>query len=219
MTRGLCDENRFEIARQRNGRSMAKTSNTEPPDRYARIFHKRDKAGVQIMPRVIGREPRRGDAHPLSADDVRNVLRAVPPSYVYGVKSVELRARRHAIGERFGLYRPDERCIHLYSCPPSIWMIGGAKPGTGSGLRRWGAIVTSDAMVPTRLVINWPDPWALWNFYLDTLLHELGHHRAYQYAASRPRPATRWRNEDRADLHSHKIHRYLRKLLAGRVKA
>lgn len=197
---------------------MGKTSKTSPPDIYARRFHARDKAGLRILPRVICRKPRHGDVHPLSAEDVRNVLHMVPPSYVYGVRTVELRARTRAVGEPFGLYQIDEKRVRLYSCPPSTWVFEGAEPVIGRYFASWGATVTTDARFPTRIVIDWPDRRRLWDVYLDTLLHELGHHHT-QYEASRPRPATRWRNEDLADLHAGKVHSHLKRQLAKRRSA
>lgn len=190
---------------------MGRTAKTWTPDLYAVEFHRRDKTGARIMPRVMRRDPRRGDVHPFTPADVRNVLRTVPPAYVYGLKSVELRARPRTIGDPFGLYQRDERRIHLYSCPPSRWVLEGARAGTGDGLSGYGAIITSDA---ARIVIEWPDPLGLWNFYLDTLLHELGHHHVNQYEASRGRPGTRRRNEALADLHADKILKHVRRLLA-----
>jgi hypothetical protein len=168
------------------------------------------------MPRVVHRAPRRGDIHPLSPDDIRKVLRAVPPSYVYGLKSVELVARQRTVGDPFGVYLVDEQRIRLYSCPPTQWIVDGVEPGFLEAWPSRGAVAVADPGVPGRVSVRWPEPERLWNFYLDTLFHELGHHHAHKYAASRPRPKTRRRNEDLADLHSLKIYRRIKRRLAER---
>ncbi|MBS0578110.1 MAG: hypothetical protein JSR36_02485 [Proteobacteria bacterium] len=191
---------------------MGKTTKTEPPDRYARAFHERDKAGARIMPRVIRRAPRRGDIHPLSPDDIRNVLRAVPPSYVYGLKSVELVARPRTVGDPFGVYLGDEQRIRLYSCPPTHWSVEAVGNGFADMWLSWGAVASADPSRPGRVSVHWPQPERLWNFYLDTLFHELGHHYVRKYAASRGRPKTHRRNEKLADLHSLKIYRRIKRL-------
>lgn len=184
---------------------MSKTANTTPPDLYALGAHPRDAAGARLLPRIQRRRPRPGDVHPLAPADIRHCLRLLPPAYVYGLRGIELRARRDAVGAPYGTYLRGERRIWLYSCPPRRWRFEPEVWPRHRGLLADGATPAAVPGDPDGVWIEWHDPADLWRVYLQVLVHELGHHYVNQYRASRPRPGTRRRNEAVADLHGERI--------------
>lgn len=185
---------------------MSRTAKTLPPDNYALICHRLDEDGLPVLPRVIRRKPRPGDIHPLSPEDVRNVLLCAPAAYIYGLRGVELRARQGEIGEPYGVYLRDERRIRLYSCPPRIWGFTAQAWPNHKGVLSRGARRVADQGDTGRVLIEWNNPGELWVVYIRILFHELGHHYVNQYRSSRGRPGTRRRNERLADLHDRKIY-------------
>src|SRR4051794_31723766 len=74
--------------------------------------------GSVRYPTVISRKPRRGDIHPVPKSALERLMPGVLPQYLYGLKRIELRARRSpAIGQPFGCYYRRERVVALYSLP------------------------------------------------------------------------------------------------------
>ena len=195
---------------------MSDTFKTWPPDTYALNFHKRDRAGLRVLPRVVQRKPRAGDVHPLKPEMLRVCLQVVPAAYLYGLKLVELRPRQGDVGAPYGEYRGGEKLIRLYSCPPRVWRFSSLIWPQHKGLLSRGACLAKHQDDPASVLVEWPDPDDLEMFYIHTLFHELGHHYVRQYRSSRGRPKTRKRNEIVADLHDLKISRHIKRKVAKR---
>jgi len=184
---------------------MALTRKTMRPNDYALRFGKRDKDGSRALPRIVTRKPRTGDIHPLTRATISNYLLMVPPAYFYGLKAVELRPRKDAVGCPYGLYSPDEKRIWLYSCPSREWRFSKEIWSRHKELLARGAqIVTSDDG-SNDVVVEWNDPFDIELQFVNVLLHELGHHYVNQYKSSRGTPATHSRNEAVADVHVTKL--------------
>jgi hypothetical protein len=184
---------------------VSQTFKTWPPRIYALSSHKRDRNGRRVLPRIVHRNPRPGDIHPLNPGMVRELLRGVPAEYIYGLKAIELRPRQGEVGEPYGTYLRGDKRIWLYSCPPRSWRFSARAWPRHLGNLAAGARLAANQEDPASVLIEWDDPEDLWRTYTHTLFHELGHHYVDQYRLSRGRPSTRRRNEDLADLHDVKI--------------
>lgn len=180
---------------------MAGTYKTMRPNDYALAFSKRDKAGYRALPRIVVREPRKGDVHPLTRVQVRYYLAMVPPAYVYGLKAVELRPRTGALGCPYGLYSPREKRIWLYSCPAHEWHFSNEIWHRHKAVLTWGAQIVESHGSSGEIAVQWNDPVDIELLLVHVLLHELGHHYVHQYKSSRGMPGTRARHEVVADVH------------------
>lgn len=97
---------------------MTRSYRTQKRSRLAERRIERTAEGEVRYPRVIARQPRRGDSHPLSSAFVRGLIKLAPIEYCYGLARIELRARQsEVVGEPFGYYMKDEKAIVLYSLP------------------------------------------------------------------------------------------------------
>jgi hypothetical protein len=104
------------------GAEMSLSYRTMPTEQLARWHYPRNPDHYLIRPRVIEREPRPGDIHPLPQSDLRAFLGVVPIDYTYNLRFVELRPRvSEEIGHPYGFYRFKERMIVLYSVPAREW--------------------------------------------------------------------------------------------------
>jgi hypothetical protein len=175
------------------------------PNDYALRFGKRDKNGYRTLPRIVNRKPRTGDVHPLTRNQVWYYLLMVPPAYVYGLKAVELRPRKDAVGCPYGLYSPGEKRIWLYSCPSREWRFSEEIWPRHKGVLTSGAQIVTSENASNDVVVEWNDPIDIELLFVDVLLHELGHHYVNQYKSSRGKPATHSRNEAVADVHVKKL--------------
>ena len=132
----------------------------------------------QMRLRIIMRKPGAGFLHPASKKDILEMLDAVGPVALYGLRSVEL-ARSPANGSIsapvFGRYCAPGRLI-LFEQPMPPWRLPGLLRGdVAYRLERAGAVVTRLAEVGATLV-DWPSD-TLRRFMLEeVLLHELGNH-------------------------------------------
>jgi hypothetical protein len=135
-----------------------------------------ERAGGRFLPRIVEREPRLGDVHPLPSGVLRRFLGWVPLAYLHSLRRIELRPRvSERVGRPFGLYDPSERMIILYSLPLS-WTWPGFKRSSLllRGMRAIGAAISVEASTVT---VTWPSPERLgaW-FWREILVHELSHH-------------------------------------------
>lgn len=188
---------------------MSLTKKTMRPNDYALRFSKRDSDDFPQMPRIVNRKPRIGDIHPLTRDQIATYLLLVPPAYVYGLKAIELRPRKNAVGCPYGRYSVDEKRIWLYSCPAREWHFSEETWPCHKGVLSDGAKIITSENAGKEVVVEWNDPIDIELFFVDTLLHELGHHYVNQYRSSRGRPTTNSRNEALADLHVKKLWRQI----------
>jgi hypothetical protein len=186
---------------------MTHTRKTIRPNDYAFRFGRLDKEGFRAMPRIVARKPRTGDIHPLTRNTIWNYLQLVPPAYVYGLKAVELRPRKDAVGCPYGLYSPVEKRIWLYSCPSREWHFSNEIWTRHKGVLASGAQVVTSGNASNDVVVEWNDPFDIELLFVDVLLHELGHHYVNQYRSSRGAPATRSRAEAVANVHVGKLWR------------
>jgi hypothetical protein len=194
---------------------MSDTFNTWPPDIYALNSHERDKNGRRVLPRILHRKPRAGDIHPLKPAMLQHCLQCVPPAYVYGLKAIELSPRRGEVGAPYGIYRPGEKRIRLYSCPKRSWHFSSRVWPRHEGLLSQGARIAAEQEdTAASVLVEWHDPEDLEMFFIHVLFHELGHHYVEQYRSSRGQPKTRKRHEIVADLHDLKISTHLRRRIS-----
>ena len=193
---------------------MSKTFKTLPLDIYALSSHKRDKGRRRVLPTILRRKPRAGDVHPLKPQMLQHCLWCVPPAYIYGLKAIELSPRQGDVGAPYGVYRPSEKRIRLYSCPPRCWRFSSAVWPRHTGLLSRGAHIITSHEDKASVLVEWHDHDDLEMFYIHVLFHELGHHYVEQYRSSRGRPETRKRNEIVADLHDVKISTHLKRRIA-----
>ena len=133
---------------------------------------------------------------------LRRVLRnEIPAEYLHGLSRIELRARTAgSIGMPFGCYLRDEKAILLYSLPDAwVW---DSRPAESliAGMQRYYAFVREDA---SGVHVAWPAPEVLsfW-FFIEVVVHELGHHYQHQYRARRGGAKSRRHDELVAELHS-----------------
>ena len=133
---------------------------------------------------------------------VLRILRRTPEKYLYGLSCVELRSREGAIGEPFGLYRPSERSIHLYSLPV-VWRMSEFAENSQASVEGYFADVERHE---DHVWIRWPsDPLlSLW-FFFEVFAHELGHHFRNQYRSKRSAFGRTVDEEIVADLHANRL--------------
>ncbi len=174
---------------------MARSYRTDP----APIIARRRAPAMPAPCRIIERRPTKGDIHPVSAQQLRRIIRKLPRHYFYGLASIEFLPRRnHEIGQPYGVYRPGERRVQIYSLPfpkwqmpattsPDLFELHGARTEPGEG----------------GLTIHWPALVDLAYFvYSSVILHELGHHYHQRYRTKRPHPKTFAAEETSADHHA-----------------
>lgn len=180
---------------------MSRSFRTRPKDILAWERMPRDRQGKIIFPRIVIRKPREGDIHPLSRQDIAIAYKKLPLEYFYGLKEIELRARKGEIGEPFGKYSPYAKKIILYSAPPSCWVFEKAPDSYLDHLENCCAQVTRK---DGEAIIEW-DKLSLWFFFLNVLFHELGHHYVHQYKCKQKPPLDVYLNEWYAELQVSRI--------------
>lgn len=195
---------------------MSRSRNTEKESVWAAMRIGRSQDGEAHLPRIIARQPRSGDVHPLPKSILTGALKTVPVEYIYGLSCVELRARKGKIGDPFGAYRPREKVIILYSLP-RLWVVDRMSEGGQKDLEAFGARVSQQGR---QWHIYWPSEagLAVW-FFKEVVTHELGHHFAEQYKNKRGRIRGVKFREMNADLHSLRLTREMFNRLRRRRQA
>lgn len=100
---------------------MSRSRNTE------NIRLKISKDDTEEHFRIIVKKPRIGDIHPISKTEILEYLEALPPEYLYHLKTIELLPRVHEPGQPYGNYISAEKRIVLYSHPLRVeynWVYG-----------------------------------------------------------------------------------------------
>lgn len=183
---------------------MGVSWNTELEGTQAERGIARSADGTRKLPPIITRKPRRGDIHPVAASMLEKFLAGTQTQYLYGLKRIELRARRSGeIGEPFGCYLFRERTIVLYSLPWH-WALKRLSAGWERELIAYGATVEHGATISVRWASDAAN-FALW-FWDQVVMHELGHHFVEQYRSKNGRVRSRKAHEALANLH---VGRYL----------
>jgi len=146
--------------------------------------------------RITVRQPRNGFHHPISKQDVLEMLRAVGPLAFYGLRSVEL-ARSPSKGSTpvFGRYYVPGRIL-LFEQPMPPWRLSGLLRGdVARRMERAGAVLTLLTDVGATRV-DWPQA-TLRRFMLEEVLfHELGHHVLQHHKGKRPARIARTRDHE-----------------------
>jgi len=158
------------------------------------------------VPRVIVRKPRQGDIHPLTRKTIGNYLAHIPIEFIVNLKAVELSPRQGPVGHPPGRYEIDERRIRLYSAPADCWRIAAKRQNIVRFSAYLGAEIEPDG---EEIVIRWPDRTALELFYVDVLLHEIGHHYVHLDRRRRKPPGRHADNEFRAELWKSRLWRQI----------
>ncbi len=174
---------------------MARSYRTDP----APIISRRRTPAMPAPCRIIERRPTKGDIHPVTAQQLRRMITRLPGRYFYGLTSIEFLPRRNAeIGHPYGVYRPGERSIQIFSLPFPDWRMPATT--TPDLFEMHGArLQPSDEA----LLIHWPRLVDLAYFvYHHIILHELGHHTHNRYRTKRPHPKLQSAEETSADRHA-----------------
>jgi len=196
---------------------MSRSRNTEKESVWAALRIARDEEGEPCLPRIVARKPRCGDFHPLPKSLLVRALKDVPLEYLYGLSAIELRARQgNKVGDPYGLYRPRDKVIILYSVP-KLWVFDTMAEDYPKYLQRFGARVSQHGR---QWHVYWPSRagLAVW-FFQDVVTHELGHHFAEQYKNKRSRIQGRRFREMDAELRSFRVAREVFARLRKRRKA
>jgi hypothetical protein len=122
------------------------------------------------------------------------------------------------VGSPYGFYRVRDKGIVLYSCPPRQWSFSAKQWPDHEGLLNRGATLLPSEDGESRVTIEWSDREELEMFYVHVLMHELGHHYAYQYRSTRPLPKTNRKHEVVAELHTRKITKSIFRRLAAKQR-
>ncbi|HMO65131.1 MAG TPA: hypothetical protein PKE47_07920, partial [Verrucomicrobiota bacterium] len=96
---------------------MSRSFRTEPKRRIAARNVPRDADGRARLPRIVARQPRQGDVHPLPKRLLTRLLAGLPLELWHGLTRIELRAREGEVGRPFASYHPRDRSIRLHSLP------------------------------------------------------------------------------------------------------
>ena len=194
---------------------MSRSRNTEKESVWAALRIGRDEEGELCLPRIVARQPKRGDIHPLPKSVLAGALKTIPVEYLYGLSHVELRARQGRIGDPFGAYRPGEKVIILYSLP-KLWVVDLMSDGGQKDLEAFGTRVSQHGR---QWHVYWPSEagLAVW-FFKEAVTHELGHHFCHQYENKRGRIRGVKFRETNANLHSFRLTREMFNRLKRRRK-
>ncbi len=182
---------------------MSRSRNTEKENVWAALRIGRDEEGEPHLPRIIVRQPRRGDIHPLPKALLVRVLKDIPVEYLYGLSRIELRARKgNKIGDPYGAYRPGEKVIILYSLP-RLWVVDALPERGRKDMEACRARVSQHG---PQWHVYWPSEagLAVW-FFQEVVTHELGHHFAEQYKKKRGRIQGVKFQEMNAELRSFRV--------------
>lgn len=171
-----------DVSRRRKRGRMLKESGA-----IAEQGRKRSQERLPVRPRIITQRAQAGFHHPATKQEILEVLDAIGPIALYGLRSIELirtRAAPAAGAMTFGEYHVPGR-IQLYEQPLPPWRLPGLiAPETIQQLERAGAVLTQLPGVGATLV-DWPEG-ALRRFMLEqVLLHEIGHHVLQQHTGKR----------------------------------
>jgi hypothetical protein len=181
-------------------------SNVLPIRIQAREQIQRDRVGRAILARIVERNARPGDVHPLPKKQLRALLSYQPIAYLNGLRRIELRPRiSENVGEPFGYYLRAERLIVLYSTPAAPWKVPADLLGFRQNVSYFGAAVSE---MGSDCIVEWRSRADLAKFmYCSVFLHELGHHHDFQYRHKRPLPRGRKFKEESAELHMRRLRR------------
>ena len=138
-----------------------------------------------LEPRILIQKPSPSFCHPATRTDIRDLLRAIGPIALYGLRTVELICGPSDGSLVFGRYEAPGRIL-LFHQPVAPWRLSGTlKRLEARRLKRAGAIVRPQPGAGATSV-DWPAD-TLRQFMLeDVLLHELGHHVLQQHKGKRP---------------------------------
>lgn len=185
---------------------MSRSYRTRPKDVIAQERMPRDSQGRFIFPRIVIRNPKHGDIHPLSRKMIVRAYNKLPIEYFYGLKGIELRARSGDIGKPFGKYSYHAKKIILYSVPEKQWNITNPTNGFIEALHRYHAKISN---VKDGIIVEWKTDLWLSMFYLSILFHELGHHYMDQYRCKRKPLKDIYLDEWHADAQMIKLQKHV----------
>ena len=173
---------------------MSRSKRTDPRSiRATRRLQRPNRARL----RVITRQPRQGFHHPADERDILELLNAVGPMAIYGLRIIELARMPNGSVFKpvFGRYCVPGRIL-IYEQPLPPWRLPGViETATASQLARAGAILTLLPEVGAT-VVDWP-AGTLRRFMLqEVLLHEVGHHVLQHHKGKRPAKVARVKDHE-----------------------
>lgn len=195
--------------RRRVGRALKEAGNPHS-------FEKDRQHHAAVWPRIIVSRPSPGFFHPAPRMQVQEILEAIGPTAVYGLKSVELSRRSDADRARPWLLAryvaPDRVMLFEQQLPP--WRFVGRLASSDRELFESSGAEVSWSGDAQATVVDWPGD-TLSNFMLfEGLLHEIGHHIMQHEARAGTRRIAR--TKDHEAFASAFATRYKRELLVGR---
>jgi hypothetical protein len=149
-------------------------------------------------PRIIWRQPRPGFHHAITKRDVLELLEAIGPIAVYGLRSIEFArvpASNRATSLVFGRYKVPGRILLFEQAFPPWRLHGRLAKKDVERFEQAGARV---CQMPQSVVtsVDWP-AGALRRFMLEqVLLHELGHHVLQHHKGKRLARIARTRDHE-----------------------
>jgi hypothetical protein len=152
----------------------------------ARILKRSGKrAPIQVKPRITVRRPRPGFHHAAAKHEILDVLDAIGPVSLYGLRSIELGRTRTgdaSLMPAFASYHAPGRIV-IYEQPTPPWRLRGSiAPETARRLKQAGAMLRPGVGMA---IVEWPGE-TLRRFILDqVLMHEIGHHLLQHHKGKR----------------------------------
>ena len=178
---------------------MSKSFRTRPP----RFIPNENRVSIDNII-VFERKSLKRDHYPLNKKMIQAYIKDLPPEYMYGLKSIELRDRNSIpIGDPYAFYRESEKDIIMYSVPPEKWLFSQLKQGSIDRFKEHNAKVIKHI---NQIEVLWRKPIDVAYFmFREVFLHELGHHYVYQYRHRNKPPNTDYAHEELADIHMGKL--------------
>ena len=154
-------------------------------------------------PRIIVRRPSPGFFHPVTQSQVLEVLEAIGPTAVYGLKSVEysrLPAENRDSEALLGRYHPPDRIILFEQRRPPWHFIGQLGESATGVFERAGAKIQANED-GSAVTVEWPGESLANLMIFEGLLHEVGHHVLQHESRAGSRRIARTRDHEKfADM-------------------
>lgn len=131
--------------------------------------------------RVIERKPNHGDGYPLNKKLINKIIDIIPDEYLFGLKSIELKARgEREFGRPLATYFNLEKRIEIYSMPFDEILFYHFSPIWKEVMKSW----SMKSLSKYSSVIGYYDSSDFAesaSHYCIVLFHEIGHHYSFNF--------------------------------------
>ncbi len=142
---------------------------------------RRREADPGFRTRVIERKPNHGDGYPLNKKMINKIIDIIPDEYLFGLKSIELKARgERDFGRPLATYFNLEKRIEIYSMPFDEILINDFSPTWKEVMESWSMKSLSKYCGVLGYYCS-SDYAQSASFYCVVLFHEIGHHYSYNF--------------------------------------